>query len=268
MEIIQQLQNEILRMSIPNLITILLLFYIPFYFSKRAYGTFFRLLYFCVGIYLVFTTTDPRIIYDIKLLVGVGLILPQLSFIIEFIKDTIETIKRMSVNTYYFFITVYYKILRAINFIKSIFENIRILFSNSRRKEEYQEKTKQEDYYKRDSSFKNESSSSSYEEQSYQNNYSNDNYSYEKKQDSYTSSSYSSSSKEEKKYDGLDRFDSSSAYIVIGVSVDDDFRTIKKAYRKLVRQYHPDLNPDNIQYVEITQKINSAYEKLEKIHNV
>lgn len=267
MEIIQQLQDEILRMSISNLITILLLFYIPFYFSKRAYETFFRLLYFCVGIYLIFTTTDPRIIYDIKLLVGVGLILPQLAFIVEFIKDTIDTIKRMSVNTYYFFITVYYKILRAINFIKSIFENIRILFSNSRKKEQYQEETKQDNYYQ-GSSFKNDSSNSSYEEQSYQNSYSNDNYSYEKKQDSYSNSSYSSASKEEKKYDGLDRFDSPSAYIVIGVSVDDDFRTIKKAYRKLVRQYHPDLNPDNMQYVEITQKINSAYEKLEKIHNV
>jgi curved DNA-binding protein CbpA len=36
-------------------------------------------------------------------------------------------------------------------------------------------------------------------------------------------------------------------------------------YRKLVREYHPDLNPDNIEfYTEITQNINNAWEKVEK----
>ena len=65
--------------------------------------------------------------------------------------------------------------------------------------------------------------------------------------------------------DEFSQFYNSSAYIVLGVSSDDDFQTIKKAYKKLVRKYHPDLNPDNIKfYTEITQHINEAYEKIEK----
>jgi curved DNA-binding protein CbpA len=50
---------------------------------------------------------------------------------------------------------------------------------------------------------------------------------------------------------------------VLGVNVDDDYSTIKKAYRKLVREFHPDLHPENIEkFTEITQSINNAWEKV------
>lgn len=61
------------------------------------------------------------------------------------------------------------------------------------------------------------------------------------------------------------------AYKILGVSKDDDMNTIKKAYRKLVRQYHPDIiksqgkSEDYIKEATAkTQEINQAYETIKK----
>lgn len=59
------------------------------------------------------------------------------------------------------------------------------------------------------------------------------------------------------------------AYKVLGVSSDDDMQSIKKAYRKLIREYHPDIiksqNKDDAYMQEATartQEINQAYEMI------
>ena len=61
------------------------------------------------------------------------------------------------------------------------------------------------------------------------------------------------------------------AYKLLGVSPQDDMATIKKAYRKLVRQYHPDIiksqgkSEDYIKEATAkTQEINQAYEMIKK----
>jgi DnaJ like chaperone protein len=61
------------------------------------------------------------------------------------------------------------------------------------------------------------------------------------------------------------------AYKLLGVSPQDDIATIKKAYRKLVRQYHPDIiksqgkSEDYIKEATAkTQEINQAYEMIKK----
>lgn len=51
-------------------------------------------------------------------------------------------------------------------------------------------------------------------------------------------------------------------YKILGVSRDADQAEIKKAYRKLVRQYHPDANPGNKEAEEHFKKVNEAYEVL------
>ena len=61
------------------------------------------------------------------------------------------------------------------------------------------------------------------------------------------------------------------AYKILGVEESDDMQTIKKAYRKLVRQYHPDIiksqGKDEAYMKEATlktQEINQAYEMIKE----
>lgn len=63
----------------------------------------------------------------------------------------------------------------------------------------------------------------------------------------------------------------SDAYKTLGVNEEDDMDTIKKAYRKLVKQYHPDIikaqGKDDAYLQEATaktQEINQAYEMIQK----
>lgn len=56
--------------------------------------------------------------------------------------------------------------------------------------------------------------------------------------------------------------DAGDLYQVLGVSRDASAAEIKKAYRQLVRKYHPDANPGNKEAEEHFKKINQAYEVL------
>lgn len=49
-------------------------------------------------------------------------------------------------------------------------------------------------------------------------------------------------------------------YKVLNISRDCDATTIKKAYRKLAKEYHPDRNPDDKTAHEKFQEIGAAYE--------
>ncbi|MCF6330376.1 MAG: TerB family tellurite resistance protein [Sulfurimonas sp.] len=61
------------------------------------------------------------------------------------------------------------------------------------------------------------------------------------------------------------------AYKLLGVNKDDDFSVIKKAYRKLIREYHPDIiksQGKSEEYMQEatakTQEINQAYEMIKE----
>lgn len=51
-------------------------------------------------------------------------------------------------------------------------------------------------------------------------------------------------------------------YTILGVARGADQSEIKKAYRKLARQYHPDANPNDEAAIERFKEINEAYEVL------
>ena len=247
-----QLIYEITSINLDKILFIAIVFYIPFYFSKKAESLFFHLFYAFFGAYMIFTSHDPRIIYDTKTLAGFGLLIPQIPFLIQFFKDTFFTVKMMSVNTYYFFVTIYYKIIRFIHWVQSIVRNIKIFFKTfSFKKEDY---TSSYDNYSKKQKSKFGGDESFYNKQKQEN-------SYHQEQEDIRQEA------PKQEYGEFTRFYDDSAYVVLGVVASDDLQTIKKAYRKLIREYHPDLNPDNIElYTEITQNINSAWEKIEKWH--
>ena len=51
-------------------------------------------------------------------------------------------------------------------------------------------------------------------------------------------------------------------YEVLGVSRDATDEEVKKAYRKLAKQYHPDVNPGNKQAEDKMKEINAAYDAI------
>ena len=51
-------------------------------------------------------------------------------------------------------------------------------------------------------------------------------------------------------------------YKVLGVSPDASDEDIKKAYRKLAKKYHPDLNPGDPVAAKKMQQVNAAYEQI------
>ena len=51
-------------------------------------------------------------------------------------------------------------------------------------------------------------------------------------------------------------------YLILEVSPDAKLKEIKAAFRRLARQYHPDLNPDNAEAAEKFKQISQAYDVL------
>ncbi len=51
---------------------------------------------------------------------------------------------------------------------------------------------------------------------------------------------------------------------ILGILPSANKKEIKSAYRKKCREYHPDLNKDNPNALEMMKKVNGAYEVLSK----
>ena len=220
--------------------------------SKFAKRIFFRLLWVALGLYIIITSakTSNNILYDIDTLFGIGFIYPHIRFVFEWLNDIYESFKRTTANIYYFFLTIYFKIKKIILWFYQTYKKIQSLFSK-RKYDKSKKDKKQNNYYQKErysNSYKQDEKSS------------NRNNSYSKNHQE-QSSSYSNKNP----YDAeFEQFFSDDNYIILGVLRSDNKATIKKAYRKLVMKYHPDVNSNDEtkKYTIICQMLNKAYEDI------
>ena len=263
--------DNILHLSWIAYLILSLTFLVPFYISKWFEHIFFRIFLVIFGLAFLSDWGQVTITRDFNFLIGMGLIAPHIKYffiyvrniifgILMFIYDLFIQLKNATINTYFFFITIYYKILRLINWFINIFFVIKVFIENIN--ERFKSKSEQKEYKQ---NYQEYSNKSEYKEQKSN---SNNEKAYE---DFKKSHGYNESKKEESTKQKVDerykQFYSSSPYEVLGVKPSDDFSIIKKSYRALVRIYHPDLNPQNIElFTEITQNLNNAYEKLQKTY--
>lgn len=268
MEYLNILLNEIRTLNIDNLIMIVIVFSLFYWISNRLKRTFFKLFVLIFAVLVLKETNYDSILLSEDIVIAVALIIPQIKFIFSFVLSILNSIKVMTANTYFFFISIFYKIVRFFRWIIDILLVIKRFFSRTKKEENSSYNNEEQSNYDYSKQENNYSSRNSY------NDFKNDEYEKRKQRqyDDFRNSSnetYEEPIKDEYEHvsDELKRFYSSSAYIILGVSEGDNFPEIKKTYRNLISIYHPDLNPDNIElYTEISQNINEAYSKLKKVH--
>jgi DnaJ-domain-containing protein 1 len=277
--LIEQLQT----IFTPELIFVgILLILIARWISNKAYSTPARLFWFVLGLYIISLKYHDKTLYiDGELFFAIGLIIPHVQYFILYTIEFVRSMITLSYNTFFFFLTLYYKIRKVFIGIYELYLKAKAFFT----KEDYKENN--QDFY--GNKEKAKESHSYYEKQEYQHQYQDDNSEddyFRKKQQEQQSKqkqkSYSDNSdkKEEKKQESKSsssssgssspygeefaQFFSNSPYVVLGVANNADKKTIKKAYRELAMKYHPDKNPQSEfeKYNHICQMLNEAYGKI------
>ena len=245
MTLIENLSNQLIPMA--------LLIAFGWYISHFAKATIPRLLFLCFGLYFAISGKT-----EFDHLLGLGLVLPHVKFFFGWVKDIFDGFKRGTLDIYYSFLTIYYKtrniFIKAYRFFSGKKSSQKKSTSNS-----YYEKQTHREYENFGQSSNNREHKQQRQEQREQENYN--------QQDSYDS--YQEEVVKDEISDEHKQFFSSSYYEVLGVTPNDDFDTIKKKFRKLQRQYHPDLNMDKSEfYTKISQNLNKSYEYFQKIHSI
>jgi hypothetical protein len=278
---------ELLTPEIFNGVDFSLLFgiaiYIAFawFISHFAKRPFFRIFWIVLGLYLVLNSVritdfeNLSFTFTADTLFGIGFILPHIGFIFRWLYSIYVAIKMMSVNSYYFVVTIIFKFVRFFRWLYSLYKSFVGLFSRDKSSDSNGEHRKEytRDYGGSHNKGKSEQRKQERQEENYSYNDSDNESSYSDGYNDYdTKNEYQETHEkiEKDEYETSDEFKqffSTSAYTVLGVSSNDDFSIVKKKYRKLINTYHPDLNPDNIElYTKISQNINEAYEKMKKFH--
>jgi len=249
-------------------ITVFIVFMIGKFISSFAKGFFTRTLATLFGLSLIsdsfriagFTVTAG-------LILGIGFVVPHIMYYLNYLLVTFFKVQSFTINTYYILITIWYKIRRFFNWIGTLFTKK----SASSFKE-----NENSNYQSKDSSFgSNEEAYQEYTKKHYHKEQKQQSQSKQQKKQSSSSYSSSESTKDYSSGNSLEdklrkdpkyaQFFSSSYYEVLGVDSSMSFKEIKKAYRKLVGMYHPDLNPDNEEVCTlITQRLNRAYEYFQR----
>ena len=102
------------------------------YVSHYAKNTMPRLIWSFIGIYfIVGALENESFIYSHSTYFGLGLLLPHFIFSFWWVREVINTLKLITSDTYYFFITIYYKVRNTdrhgYNWTHSVIKNYKIL---------------------------------------------------------------------------------------------------------------------------------------------
>jgi|GEM_PF-3068030 len=255
--------NEISNMTLSSALNMAIFIAFAWFISKFAKNTIPRLLWIGVGLYLIISSAmvSEQILYDIDTILGIGFILPHINFFFRWLHDIYLDIKQASIDTYVLFLTIYYKIRNFFLWFFDTYKKIHTFFTKSKYKDKSQNKRYQQDYYQeqqkqyysehehqgqkfydrakqRREQREQEQESYSFEEDSTQQEEpSNDEQAYQEFYEEYKEKQDQSQAQKdiplEEQLKNDPRYThlfSDSPYIVIGVSADDDFKTMKKAY--------------------------------------
>ena len=118
--------DNILHLSWIAYLILSLTFLVPFYISKWFEHIFFRIFLVIFGLAFLSDWGQVTITRDFNFLIGIALIVPHIKYFFDYVKNIVLAIlmffidlfiqlKNATINTYFFFITIYYKILRLIN---------------------------------------------------------------------------------------------------------------------------------------------------------
>ncbi len=203
--------------------------------------------YLFYGFYL----SSDAVIGNLFFYLFIGALKPHIAYYINLAFVSMD----IMVNWYYIGITVFYKIVRFFKWLFSRFNK------QNRSREDNSSQEEKHDYNKE----RYEEAKRQYERQSGN--------AHQQGQGAYQKSYHEKQQHQETEHGQYRpehaRFFSESHYSILGVEVDSTFREIKKAYRALIREYHPDLNPENEkEYTAIVQRINGAFEYFEKKNKI
>lgn len=259
--------REIPQMTMSSMLNMGMVALLAWFISQYAKSNTPKFIMSILGLYFISTAlkTDS-ILFNPSTFFGLGLLIPHIAFFIKWMHSVIETIKLITIDSYTFFLTVYYKTRNILLWFVLFYEKIQGLFSERKNKQSYEEHYKDKGYdYKENSrhehskSYKKESYQEKAEQKqhkSYQNN---------ENKKTYTQSNTNHEKNYNSKYA---QFYSTDHYVVLGISPSSTMKEIKKAYRTLSKQYHPDINMGMAdELTPIFQKINNSYQHLKQHHN-
>jgi hypothetical protein len=283
-----------------NYIGIALIFFtglLGFVISRYFENIILRILAVLFGLALM---SDGLKFEDIfSLAFGSGMVLAHVKYFVMYVIGVIKSILAVTYDLYTFGLTIYYKTRNVFIGIYNTYQKIANFFRNLGKSRDnyrsddnseqngYYEEQEYQNFYQDDRETKEDNTNSNHshyddyfknKQKEYKSNQNNSqqeqkqekkqqsNYEYKQEETKKEQSSQSNSSKSNNPYgEQYNQFFSESMYTRLGLEYGADKKAIKKAYRKLVKEYHPDKhfgenNPKK--YTEILQLINEAYEKI------
>ena len=160
---IQTILNELASLNSGMIINIAIVLVFGWYISNFAKSTIPRLLWIMVGLYFIINAFDisDRVILDINKQLGFAFILPHVSFLFSWLLELYLELKRVTIDSYVFMITIYYKIRNFFLWFVDTYQRVKAFFTKKEQEdsqEYYNQKAHQReqrfsgDYYQQQKS--------------------------------------------------------------------------------------------------------------------